>query len=134
MGQTGWQTTQTIASVPVNAKKGLSVSAGDLSHDGMPDIVVASQANGRVAVYSEELGRWVWSISPLGTNAKDVRVAVDSSEGASGSIVVTGVRGRQQAAIVAWKGTARKFQLPSSPGSGALVPSAPAMSIGRARS
>ena len=121
--QTGWQATQTIGSVPVKANRGLSVSAGDLSDDGMPDIVVGSQANGRVAVYSEELGRWVWSISPLGKKAKDVRVAVDSSEGASGSIVVTGGRGgRSRRRSSPGKGAPRKFQLPSSPGSGALVP------------
>jgi cell wall-associated NlpC family hydrolase len=120
--QNAWQATQTIASVPVKANRGLSVSAGDLTHDGMADIVVGSQANGRVSVYSEKLERWVWSISPLGKKAKDVRVAVDSSEEASGSIVATGMRGGAQAAIVAWRGSAQKFQLPSSPGSGALVP------------
>jgi len=119
---TGWQATQTIGSVPVEADRGLSVSAGDVTNDGMADIVVGSQADGRVAVYSEELGRWVWSISPLGKEAKHVRVAVDSSEGASGSIVVTGVMCGPQAAIVPWQGSARKFRLPSSPGSGALVP------------
>ena len=120
--RSGWQATQTIASVPVKADRGLSVSAGDVTNDGMPDIVVGSQANGRVAVYSEELGRWVGSISPLGTKAKDIRVAVVSSEGGSGSIVVTGVRKRALAAIVAWQGNAQRIQLPSSPGSGALVP------------
>ena len=120
---TGWQTTQTIGSIPVKANQGLSVSAGDVTNDGMADIVVGSQANGKVAVYSEELGRWVWSISPLGKKAKDVRVAVDSSEGEPGSIVVTSVKkGKSKAAIVPWQGSADKFQLPSSPGSGALVP------------
>jgi cell wall-associated NlpC family hydrolase len=120
--QTGWQATQTIRDVPVNAGQGLSVSAGDLANDGLADIVVASQANGRVAVYSEQLERWVWSVSPLGTKTRDVRVAVDSSEGASGSIVVTGIQGGRQAAIVPWLGTAQKFSLATSPGRGALVP------------
>jgi cell wall-associated NlpC family hydrolase len=120
--QNGWQVTQTITGVPVKGNQGLSVSAGNMTNDGMADIVVGSQANGKVAVYSEDLKRWAWSIAPLGTNAKNVRVAIDSSEGASGSIVVTSVRSGVQAAIVAWHGKAQKFQLPSSPGSGALVP------------
>jgi hypothetical protein len=120
--QTGWQATQTLTNVPVKTSRGLSVSAGDLTDDGMADIVVGSQANGRVAVYSEELAKWVESISPLGKKAKDVRVTVDSSEGEPGSIVVTGVRCGQKAAIVPWQGSVRKFRLHSSPGSGDLVP------------
>ena len=99
------------------------MSAGDLTDDGMADIVVGSQANGKVAVYSEELGRWVWSISPLGKKAKDVRVAVDSSEGASGSIVVTGIQGGPQGGDrPLGREQPKSSSSPSSPGSGALVP------------
>ncbi len=119
---TGWQVAQTIGSVPVEASKGLSVSAGNLANDGMADIVIGSRATGQVAVYSEELGRWDWSIWPLGQNVTNVRVAVDSSEGESGSIVVTGFQGEPRAAIVPWQGSAQTFRLPSSPGSGGLVP------------
>ena len=76
-----------------------------------------------MSVYDETSGRWVWSLSPLGKKAKDILVTVDSSEGASGSIVVTGRRGgSQQAAIVPWMASAQTFQLASSPGSGALIP------------
>ena len=117
---TGWQVSQTIGSVPVNASDGLSVSAGNFTSDSVPDIVVGSQANGKVAVFSEKLGRFTWSKSPLGTNAKDVRVAVVSSEGETGSLVVTDTGSR--AAIIPWHGRTSKFHLASSPGSGALVP------------
>ncbi len=120
--QSGWQA-QTIGNVPVLATSGLSVAAGDLSGNGDADIVVGSQATGRVSVYDETSGRWVWSLSPLGKNAKDILVTVDSSEGASGSIVATGRRGgSQRQAIVPWMASAQTFQLASSPGSGALIP------------
>jgi cell wall-associated NlpC family hydrolase len=120
--QTGWQVTQTIGSVPVDADQGLSVSAGVLTNDGMPNIVVGSQADGKVAVYSEELQSWVATTSPLGKKAKDVRVAVDSSEGESGSLVVTSGQAGAKAVIVPWGGTAKKFLPHTSPGSGALIP------------
>ena len=81
---------------------------------------MGSQADGKVAAYSEKLGRWTWSKSPLGTGAKDVRVAVVSSEGETGAIVVTDTA--SHAAIVPWHGSASEFQLASSPGSGSLVP------------
>ena len=58
----------------------------------------------------------------MGKKVKGVRVAVDSSEGAPGSIVVTDVKNDNRAAIVAWKGSAETFTLRSSPGSGTLVP------------
>ena len=52
-----------------------------------------------------------------------MRVTVDSSEGAPGSIVVTGIKGgAPQAAIVPWDGAAKTFSLPTTPGSGALLP------------
>jgi cell wall-associated NlpC family hydrolase len=120
--QTGWQVTQTIGGVPVNATKGLSIAAGDLTDDGMADIVVGSQADGQVAAYSEKTGRWTAAISPLGENAEDVRVSVVSSEGASGSIVMTGINGTAQGAIVPWNGKSQTFSLPTSPGSGELLP------------
>ena len=120
--QTGWRT-QTIGKVPVLATSGLSVAAGDLSGIGDADIVVGSQATGRVSVYDETSRRWVWSLLPLGKKAKDILVTVDSSEGASGSIVATGRRGgSQQAAIVPWMAGAQTFQLAASPGSGGAGP------------
>ncbi len=119
---TGWQVTQTIGNLPVDASKGLSVSAGDLTDDGAPDIVVGSEADGKVAVLSEALGEWVWSLSPLGSTVTDLRVAVDSSEGESGSLVVTGTDGGRKAAIIPWGGSSHEFKLAKSPGSGDLVP------------
>lgn len=122
---TGWNVKQTIGNIPVRTGRGLSVSAGDLAGTGTADIVVGSQASGQVAVYDMDLGRWVWTLQPLGKKAQNVRVAVDASEGsgASGSIIVTGQSARgAQAAIVPWKGSAQTFQLAASPGSGALVP------------
>ena len=134
VSHTGWQVSLTIANIPVSAAQGLSVSAGDVTDVGTPDIVVGSQATGQVAVYSGELGRWVWTGSPLGQNVENVRVAVASSEGATGSIVVTGTQGGQLAAIVPWGGTAQDFQVARSPGSGALVPWVPVTYTGRAAS
>lgn len=122
--QSGWQVRQTIGHVLVSTKDGLSVSAGDLTGSGSADIVVGSQADGRVAVYDMGLERWVGTSSPLGKHAQDVRVAVDTSEGqgASGSIIVTGERsGKLAAAIDPWQGKSRTFQLIASPGSGELV-------------
>ena len=83
-GQNSWQVTQTISNVPVKSTKGLSVSAGNVTNDGLADIVVGSQVDGKVAVYSEDLNRWVLTTSPLGKKVKGVRVAVDSSEGGTG--------------------------------------------------
>ena len=65
-GQNSWQVTQTITGVPVKSTDGLSVSAGNLTNNGLADIVVGSQANGKVAVYSEVLRRWVWTGLTLG--------------------------------------------------------------------
>ena len=124
--QTGdWNAEQTIGDIPVDTSDGLSVSAGDISGSGSADIVVGSQADGRVAAYDMGLQRWVWKVSPLGDDVQNINVSVDTSEGqgASGSIFVTGVSsGTSKAAIVPWEGTAGTFTLKSSPGSGELVP------------
>ena len=120
---TGWQATQTIGSVPVKATQGLSVSAGDLTDDGMADIVVGSQANGKVAVYSEELGALGLVALAAGQEGQGcprrgrlVRggIGFDRGDGRPGRVAAGGDRPLE--------GSAQTFQLASSPGSGALVP------------
>ena len=70
--------------------------------NGSADIVVGSQADGRVAAYDMGLQRWVWKVSPLGDDLQDINVSVDTSEGqgASGSIFVTGAAGIGKSSLV----------------------------------
>src|SRR5262249_28340797 len=65
-----WQVAQSFTNIPVSLKRGLSVSAGDVTGDGTPDLVVGSKASGQVAVYDPSLSRWVWTTSPLGKKAQ----------------------------------------------------------------
>ncbi len=120
-----WSVARTISDVPVCMKLGLSISAGDLTNDGAPDLVVGSKASGRVSVYDGALGQWVWTTSPLGKGAQDIRVAVVSGEGNTGAFVATSFtkQGGPRVAVVPYQGVASKdVQLVKSPGAGALVP------------
>ena len=98
--------------VPVKSTDGLSVSAGNLTNNGLADIVVGSQANGKVAAYSEDLRRWVWTGSPWARKSRMSASRSTRPRAQPGSIVVTGVKGGvPKAAIVPWDGTAKKFSL-----------------------
>jgi len=121
-----WVQEQVFAAPPASTRGGGGLDAGDLTGDGVPDLVVASKSDGRVSMYDGSLGRWTWSTAPLRARPGTARVAIVSAEGATGSVVVTaqvGRRGAAQAAIVPYAdGQARTFLPAASPGGGALVP------------
>jgi cell wall-associated NlpC family hydrolase len=120
-----WQLQKTISLAAARITGGVSLSAGDLLGDGHAEIVVGSQANGRVAVIDPKTGAVERSLTPFGKLQVGVRVAVVANEGAPGALVVTtNSSGRtQKAAIVpASSWTAQAFTLPKTPGSGALIP------------
>jgi len=119
-----WSVAGTISDVPVCMNDGLSLSAGNLTDDGAPDLVVGSKASGSVSVYDGALGQWVQTSSPLGNGANDIRVAVVSGEGTTGALVATSFSKTEgsSVAVVPYQGESGKVvKLAKSPGAGALV-------------
>jgi hypothetical protein len=111
--------------VPVSLKAGASLSVGDVTGDQVADLVVGSKSSGQTAIYDGARHRWVRIMSPLGKNARDVRVSVVSGEGTAGSVVVTSAPKKRgtRVVIIPYKSPgAHAVRLASSPGPGALVP------------
>jgi hypothetical protein len=116
----GWRLDRTIslASVRMHA---VSLSAGDLTGDGVSDIAAVSHSDGRVAVFTGATSTWSATMTPLSRRSTDSRVAIVASEGAPGALVVTpGTRSaRVLPALVSWPNhLIHQLQLPGSPGRG----------------
>ncbi len=119
-----WLPSSTINNIPWNPG-GFSLDAGQIAGDGSTEIVAGSHTSGKVGVYDTSLGRWVWTLSPLGKVSGGVRVAAVSAVGTTGSIVVTTAsnKGKSSAELVPWNGsTGVRFKPIASPGAGSLVP------------
>jgi kumamolisin len=124
-GGSAWTLVESFSNAPVSMRQGVGLDAGDITGDGVADVAVVSEANGTAAVFDGALGRWTWTTSPFHGRPGSTRVAIVSSEGQSGSLVVTGQGARRAslAAITPYAtGRPVMFQPVASPGAGALVP------------